>query len=147
MIVLSSPELVVGGLAFTIWRGTVVPRDVAIAVYTGQVQLCAIFAALAPIAFIFYQYIRPSLPQIRRATHFVVLELYFSLLGIIYSFANLIALRFDLTSVVMPFLPVGFAATFLMFYLLGAMGVTRRPIEWVKKGRRGIQGAQNQGLS
>jgi hypothetical protein len=141
---LSAPGSIIVGLSFTVFVGSKVPHDVALATYSGQIQLCAIFAALAPFSFAFFRNTNPSQRQMRAAATLALLEIVFSLLGIAYSFANMISERLDFPSVAVPFFPPAVAAAFLLFFLLTAMGRTRRILEWVGAGA-GPTNNQNQG--
>ena len=64
------------------YNGMPIDREVALAIYSSQIQLFAIFGAIAPIFYVFYQSGKRTTRGFRWATFYACIEISLSVLGV-----------------------------------------------------------------
>jgi hypothetical protein len=138
------PVIVVIGVAIA-FQDIEVARDVALTTYSSQIQLFAIFAALAPVVFAFIRpsmairaFPKPNKAVTRYAVTFMILQLLSSFVGITMSFASMISERFDGLNVILPFAVAAFAATMLVASILRMVGALEPIMRWEEGELRGL---------
>ncbi len=77
-----------------------VRRDVAIAAYSGQIQVFAVLTVVGPLLLILAEYLQPKKVSRRFAAVMAALAILFSLEGMIITIKSLVMERFDYLSIV-----------------------------------------------
>ena len=115
------PIVIVTSFLPAIYYRLILQPTTAIAVYSAQIQVSAVFIAILPIFYVFYQ--TRSEIDLKQITMLAVLEVVTSLVGMAFSIAFLIAGRFEIYFVLLPFGFIGFTTFGLVWFLMIAGGL------------------------
>lgn len=133
LLVVVMPSLGVGlGLAASFGTQTM-ERDVALAVYGAQIQMFTLFATIAPVFFVFFEYRRPAKTEIETAALFCILEIVASLAGMSFSFSFMVmsTKAVYVSMLGTPFFFATLAATALLLFLLDAADMLQPVYKWI----------------
>lgn len=109
-----------------------IPREPALAAYSAQIQVLAVFASLPPFLFVIREKLKPAAkkPAIKQMALFASTLIFGSTLGIAANLLGIVSQSYSIFAVAFPFSFVILDASGLLWYILGIAGTLDRLLSW-----------------